>query len=139
MPQFRYQNPAPGETHGIMNEATSVVIMVESGATLDRLDEIAAVEGVDMLFIGSNDLCSDFGIPGAFDDPRLTDAFARTIDAARKHGKHVGVGGLGGRPDLVARMVGMGARYVSIGADLTFLASAGKAAATLVHELATNP
>ena len=48
-------------------------------------------------------------------------AYERTIAACRKHGKHVGVGGLAGRPDLVAEYVKMGERYVSTGTDLGFL------------------
>ena len=42
----------------------------------------------------------------------------------RKHGKHVGIGGLGSRPDLIAEFVRIGARYVSTGTDLAFLIGA---------------
>jgi 4-hydroxy-2-oxoheptanedioate aldolase len=77
-----------------------------------------------MLLIGSNDLCAEMGITGQFDHPRLTDAFARAIAAARKVGKHVGVGGLAARDDLMTQFVRMGARYVSTGTDLAFLMGA---------------
>jgi len=41
----------------------------------------------------------DLGIPGQYDHPKVRDAYERTIAACRKRGKHVGVGGLGSRPD----------------------------------------
>jgi 2-keto-3-deoxy-L-rhamnonate aldolase RhmA len=75
------------------------------------------------------------GIPGKHDDPRVRDAYARTIAAMRKRGKHVGVGGLASRPDLTAEFVRMGARYVSTGTDLGFLMSACQQKAKQVREL----
>lgn len=137
IPQFGFDNPPPHEAHRILNQATSVVVMIESGKALDALDEIAAVPGVDMLLVGSNDLCADLGITGAFDDPLLRDAFSRVITAARRNGKHAGIGGLASRPDLVAAIVGEGARYVSTGADLTFLMAGARAAAQAAHALPT--
>ena len=98
--------------------------MFESQAALDAADDIAAVDGADMVMIGRNDMLADFGLSGQFDHPRVKDAYARTIDACAKHGKHVGVGGLASRPDLVAEFVKMGARYVLIGTDLNFLLAA---------------
>jgi 2-keto-3-deoxy-L-rhamnonate aldolase RhmA len=135
MPHFGYRNPSVPETHRMLNDATSVVIMVESGAALEKLDELASVPGVDMLFIGSNDLCADLGITGQFDHPTLHKAFEDTIAACRRHGKHAGVGGLASRPDLMAKMVKLGARYVSVGADLSFLATEARRSAELIRGL----
>ena len=63
------------------------------------------------------------------------DAYARTIAACRKHGKHVGVGGLSSRPKLVADFVKMGARYVSTGTDLQFLVAAATERAKQVQDI----
>ena len=60
-----------------MNDATSLVVMMETVAALENVEEIIATEGVDMLLIGSNDLCAEMGITGQYDHPRLKDAFAR--------------------------------------------------------------
>jgi 2-keto-3-deoxy-L-rhamnonate aldolase RhmA len=65
------------------------------------------------------------------------DAYRRIIDAARGRGKHVGIGGLAGRPDLTAEFVKMGARYVSTGTDLGFLVGACAAKAREVGAMAT--
>ena len=49
MPHFAYRNPSVTETHRMLNDATCVAIMVESGAALEKLDELASVPGVDMI------------------------------------------------------------------------------------------
>ena len=137
IPQFGFDNPPAHEAHRILNETTSVVVMVESGKALEKLDEIASVAGVDMLLVGSNDLCADLGITGDFDNKRLREAFTHVIAAARRNGKHAGIGGLGSRPDLLAEIVKEGARYVSTGADLNFLMAGARAAADAAHGLVT--
>ena len=89
-----------------------------------------------MVMIGTNDLLAELGLAaGEFDHPAIKDAYARTIDACAKYCKHVGVGGLESRPDLVAEFVKMGARYVSTGTDLTFLAAAAREKAAEVAKL----
>ena len=89
----------------------------------------------DLVMIGSNDLLADWGLAGQYEHARLRDAYARTIAACGKHGKHVGVGGLASRPDLAAEFVRMGARYVSTGTDLGFLLAACTAKAKEVHDI----
>ena len=98
--------------------------MMETLEALEKVDEIAAVDGIDMMLVGSSDMTAEMGIPGKYEDPRVRDVFQRTINACRKHGKHVGVGGLSTRPDLIAQYVEMGARFVSSGTDLAFLSGA---------------
>ena len=52
-----------------MNEATSLVVMMETLDALENVEEIVAVEGVDMLLVGSNDLCNEMGITGQYRPP----------------------------------------------------------------------
>ena len=118
-----------------LNAATMVVVMIETEAALANVEAIAAVVGVDLLMVGTNDLCAELGITGQFDHPAVRDAYARCIAAARAVGKHVGVGGLASRPDLVAAFVAAGARYVSTGTDLGFLIGAATEKAAFVHGL----
>jgi 4-hydroxy-2-oxoheptanedioate aldolase len=121
LPQLGYRSVPAAQALPALNAATMVVVQFESAASLAAMDEIIAVDGVDMVMIGSNDLLSDLGHAGEYDHPKLRDAYERTIAACRKRGKHVGVGGLASRPDLVEQYVKMGARYVSTGTDLGFL------------------
>ncbi len=136
--QYHYRSFPINETNAAMNDATSLVVMMETVAALENVEEIAATDGVDMLLVGSNDLCGEMGITGQYDHPKLKDAFQRTIDAARKHGKHVGIGGLASRDDLMAQFVEMGARYISTGTDMSFLMSACVQRARFVKGIATG-
>ena len=70
-----------------------------------------------------------------FDHPNVRDAFTRTIAACRKHGKHVGIGGLASRPDLMTEYVRLGARYVSTGTDLAFLLAETARKAKFVRDI----
>lgn len=135
LPQFGFRSFPASLANPVLDAATMVIPMVETLEALERVEEIVAVEGVDMVLVGTNDLTAEMGIPGRYDDPRVRDAYRRIIDAARGRGKHVGIGGLASRPDLVAEIVGMGARYVSTGTDLGFLAAACGAKAREVKAL----
>ena len=135
LPQLEFRSfPAP-EALPAMNDATMVIVQFESAAALAAMEEIVAVDGVDMVLIGTNDLLADLGLPGQYDHAKLHEAYERTIAACRKRGKHVGVGGLGTRPDLVEKFVRLGARYVSTGTDLAFLMGACTQRAQQVREI----
>ena len=135
LPHYHYRSFPSAVVNQAMNDATMVVVMMETVAALEHVEEIAAVDGVDMMLIGTNDLCNEMGITGQFDHANVRDAFLRTIAACRKHGKHVGVGGLASRPDLMAEYVRQGARYVSTGTDLSFLLAAAAEKAKFVRDL----
>lgn len=124
LPHLQYRAFAAAEANAALDAATMVIVQFESDEALIRADEIAAVDGVDMVLIGTNDLLADWGIPGQYEHPRVREAYEITIAACRRHGKHVGVGGFATRPHLAADFVRMGARYVSTGTDLGFLIAA---------------
>ena len=86
---------------------------------------------MDMLLIGTNDLCNSLGLPGQLDHVRVREAYEHVAAACRAKGKHLGVGGLNTRPDVAKDMIALGARYVSAGSDTGFLTSAANATAQL--------
>ena len=135
LPHLHYRSFPAAEADAALNAATMLIVQFESEAALENADAIASVEGVDMVLIGSNDLLADLGLAGQYEHPRLREAYAKTIAACRKHGKHVGVGGLASRPQLAAEFVRMGARYVSTGTDLGFLLAACSAKAKEVRDI----
>ena len=135
LPHLEYRSVPQSEALPAMNQATMVIVQFESAASLAAMEEIVAVEGVDMVMIGTNDLLADLGLAGQYDHSKVHEAYERTISACRKRGKHVGVGGLGTRPDLVEKFVRLGARYVSTGTDLAFLVAECARRAKQVKEL----
>jgi len=135
LPHLHFRAFPVAEAYAALNDATMVIAQFESAAALAQAEEIVAVDGVDMVLVGLNDLLADWGIPGEYDHPRVREAYAKTIAACRQRGKHCGVGGLASRPDLAAEFVKMGARYVSTGTDLAFLLSACTARARQVKEI----
>ena len=120
LPHLHYRSFPTAEANAALNAATMVIVQFESWEAIDKADEIVAVEGVDLALIGTNDLLASLGLAGQFEHDKVREAYARTIAACRKHGKHAGVGGLASRPQLVAEFVKLGARYVSTGTDLGF-------------------
>ncbi len=137
LPHFQFRSPPATQAYPALDAATMVIVQFESVEVIERADEIFSVDGVDMALFGTNDLTADMGIPGDYDHPKVRDAYARAIAAAKKHGKHVGVGGLAGRTKLIAEFVKMGARYVSTGTDFGFLMSAATEQAKQVRALET--
>ena len=137
LPHFQFRSFPAKQFCPVLDAATMVIVQFESAAAIDNAEAIFATEGVDMALFGTNDLTADMGIPGDYENPKVRDAYARAIAAAKKHGKHVGVGGLGSKPKLTAEFVKMGARYVSTGTDLGFLLSAATEQAKQVRALGT--
>lgn len=72
------------------NRRSTVFIQIETAAGAENADAIAAVPGVDCLWVGHFDLSCSLGIPGEFDHPRFRAAVERTLAACRRHGKAAG-------------------------------------------------
>ncbi|QKD50624.2 Pyruvate/Phosphoenolpyruvate kinase-like domain-containing protein [Fusarium oxysporum Fo47] len=80
--------------------ASSVFVMIENEGAVQRVEEIAAVEGVDVVLIGSNDLAIELGAPDDFRSDRFRQALMRVSKACRKYGKVMGLAGIYGTPDI---------------------------------------
>jgi 2-keto-3-deoxy-L-rhamnonate aldolase RhmA len=113
-----------GDTARAVNEATLVVIMLETPRAIENLDEIARVPGIDVLLIGTNDLCMEMGIPGQLDDPRIEAVYVSVAAACRANGIHPGMGGVYA-PALMERYIALGMRFVLAGSDLSLMMAAG--------------
>jgi 4-hydroxy-2-oxoheptanedioate aldolase len=80
----------PGAFLAEANRDLLTLIQIELAAAVPLVDEIAAMEGVDGLYLGPGDLSVDMGVPGRWDAPVLLDAIRTTAAACRKHGKLMG-------------------------------------------------
>ncbi len=74
----------------IANARTLVICLIETEEGVRNIDEIAAVPGVDVLWLGHFDMTNFLGIPAQFDHPKYIDAIDRMVAAARKHNKVLG-------------------------------------------------
>lgn len=104
----------------MINDNVLMVALLESWEAIENVEQIAAVEGVDILSVGSNDLLTDMGIPGGFDNPRILDAYRRVIEAAEAHGKWVRIGGIF-EAEAVRRSIELGSRMVTLDNDFRYL------------------
>jgi 2-keto-3-deoxy-L-rhamnonate aldolase RhmA len=135
MVQLGFRPVPRAEAAALVNQATLVVVMLETPLAIENAPAIAAVPGVDVLLIGTNDLTLEMGIPGRYDDPRVVKAYERVIAACRDHGVHPGMGGIYDHPTM-QRYIAMGARFVLSGSDVTFLMAAAQARAEFLRGLA---
>jgi len=72
------------------NDRTRLVCLIETVDGVKNVDEIAAVDGVDVLWVGHFDLTCSMGIPGQFDHPDYVAALAKVVKAGKKHEKNLG-------------------------------------------------
>ncbi len=121
---------AHGEVHQI-NERILGIVQIESVGALREANQIAAIDGVDVLFVGPADLTHSLGVPGRFDDETYLNALKAVVDACASHGKAAGilVYDLGVVPGLLE----LGYRFVGIGADGALIASGARAALAAVR------
>ena len=105
-----------GEEMRAADSETMLIVQIETVAGLERLDEIAAVEGIDVLWVGQADLTASLGIPGRYDDREFLDALARVVDAAERNGKAGGYLALSVAEG--ERMLELGYRMLAYGGDL---------------------
>lgn len=72
------------------NDETILMCQIESRKGVENVEEIIAVEGIDVAFIGPNDMTQDYGILGQFEHPEIVAAFERIVAAAQANGKWAG-------------------------------------------------
>jgi 2-keto-3-deoxy-L-rhamnonate aldolase RhmA len=119
------QLPA-AETARILNENILVIPMLETPDAIRNADAIAAVEGIDMLLIGTNDLMAEMGISGKIDDPKIREAYAAVAAACKRHRRFLGIGGIKGGA-ILTELRAMGAQFLLARNDEAMLAEAARA------------
>ncbi|HTK45905.1 MAG TPA: aldolase/citrate lyase family protein [Patescibacteria group bacterium] len=109
-----------------LNDDITGIIQIESPMALEAADEIAAIDGVDCLFVGPADLSHSLGIPGQFSNPTYQAALRKVVDACRKQGKAPGI--LLYDHSTFRPHLDLGYTFVGVGADVSFVNDGIKAA-----------
>jgi len=125
LPHYDYQHTKAEQVAREVNAVTMLALMIESPLGVDNAARIAAVDGVDVLFIGVNDLAEGMGLSGQLDHPDVIKAASRVIEAAEAQGKFAGIGGIGDQA-LLRRYIDMGMRFILGGNDFAFMMAAAK-------------
>ena len=103
------------------NDETLVVIQLETPDAIARADEILALDGVDIGFVGENDLSAALGAPGEKDRREVRDAVETVLDAAEANDVAPGIAARS--PENLAERTDRGFRFLLLGADLKFVRS----------------
>ncbi|WDH79610.1 HpcH/HpaI aldolase/citrate lyase family protein [Microbacterium esteraromaticum] len=109
------------------SETVSLFVQIESADAVDAAAEIAGVDGVDGVLVGPADLAASMGVPGQQGHPDVVAAVHRVFAAVRAAGKYVGVNAFD--PAAADAYLDAGARFVTVGADVTLLARGSEALA----------
>ena len=99
------------------NTERFVCIQIEDPEPVPHLEEIAQIDGIDMLFFGPADFSHGLGVPGQFDHPKIQELLRLLPTVARRHGKFAGVTAIAKVPELID----MGYQFICVGADVVAL------------------
>lgn len=121
-----YQDVPPAELAEHLTSSALLCVMLESEAAVSAADEIAAVPGIDLVLVGTQDLTAGLGIPGRVDDPAVVRMYEQVAAATAAAGAAFGVAGVSDS-GVLARYVELGAVFVSAGTDADLLRAAATA------------
>jgi 2-keto-3-deoxy-L-rhamnonate aldolase RhmA len=126
MPQLGFASVPQAEAVKLINDNLLIVVMLETPMAIANAEAIAAVPGIDVLLIGTNDLTMEMGLPGQVTHPDVAKAYETAAAGCKKHGKWLGMGGVYNEEGM-SRYVGLGARMILGGNDLPLLVQAATA------------
>ncbi len=98
--------------------------------------EVAAIDGVDVLFVGPTDLTHSLGVPGDFASPVYLAALRTVVEAARGAGKEAGI--LLRKVEDLERHIELGFRFIGVGSDSAFIADGAATVVARSRELASR-
>lgn len=127
-----YAMPSPVQYFEESNESGAVICQIESGVGVRNAEAIAATPGVDCLWIGHFDLSTALGIPGQFQSDQFQTAMKTVVNAARKHGKLLGI--QPGTPEQADEWMAMGFNVISWSSDIAVYRAALHSAALRIRE-----
>jgi 2-keto-3-deoxy-L-rhamnonate aldolase RhmA len=135
LPSFRW--PAPEGYTEFADKNVLVVILIEDARGVENVEKIAAVPGIDVLFIGASDLSFSLGLRGNQNHPKHKEAVARIVAAAKKN--KVPLGWPSGNPEQMQQLVKDGFLFFQAPADLNFIAAGSAPLLKALGKAAVDP
>jgi 2-keto-3-deoxy-L-rhamnonate aldolase RhmA len=124
-PMFNYAAMPLSQSIPLLNETTLVGAMIETVEGLENVEKIAAVPGIDVVHVGTNDLLVNMGMAGQFDALEIVEAQARVNRACAANGIAAGCGG-NRSIERQAKAIRNGAQFLTTQADTAFMSSAAR-------------
>lgn len=128
----------PEEICRRLNDRTLIIAMLESEPGIANAEAIASVSGIDMLLIGTNDLCAEYGIHGQSDHPRIRAAYETVAKACERHALWLGVGGIKTGSSMLSDIQKMGGRFLLARTDEALLLAALKDEVKALRQVAAG-
>lgn len=116
------------------NDKTCLILQIESAAAVEAVEGIAAMDGVDVLYVGPADLAASMGLPIGSRHPTLTAAIERIAVAAKKHGKALGIDAT--NFEFFTLFADMGFTFFTHGLDTSYILDGARAASAHLRGLA---
>lgn len=134
--QARYAAMPAGEMMAALNARMLTCVMIETPIAVANIPDIAAVDGVDALMIGTSDLTAEMGIPGQIGHEKVVEAYRILTHECARFGKFAGMGGVYDETHA-ATYLKLGVRFVLGGSDHALLMGAARARAAFLKGLPT--
>jgi 4-hydroxy-2-oxoheptanedioate aldolase len=106
-----YTHKSPAQFADDSNREQLVAIQIETARALDEVDQIASIDGVDVLFVGPSDLSQALGVLGQLNHDKVWEGYRHVAAACRKHGKHWGT--VAATPEFGERALELDCRMIS--------------------------
>jgi 2-dehydro-3-deoxyglucarate aldolase/4-hydroxy-2-oxoheptanedioate aldolase len=119
----------------LANDETLLIAQIETAAGVNAADRIAAVEGIDVLWIGHFDLTISLGIPGQFDHPDYLRAVDRVLAVCQRHGKSAGI--MAADAEIARQTLEQGFRAIALSGDLWMYGQALKQGIASIRDTAS--
>ncbi|WZH49497.1 Pyruvate/Phosphoenolpyruvate kinase-like domain-containing protein [Fusarium acuminatum] len=132
--------PQPQVIKEINTSASTVFVMIENKSAVENVDEIAAVDGVDVVLVGSNDLAIELGVPGEFRSEILRGALTEVSKACKKYGKVMGLAGIYDQADIHDWAIhSLGVRFMLCQHDSGLIAGGAAKCLASVQDVENGP
>jgi 2-keto-3-deoxy-L-rhamnonate aldolase RhmA len=129
--------PAPEGYTNFADRNVMVIIIIEEERAVDRIDEIASIPGIDVMFIGTNDLSFSLGERGNQTAPKVLAAIEKIVAAGKKHG--VPLGRPAGTPELIKEYMKQGFTFFQGPSDLVLMTNGSRPLLSTLDKSGPDP
>ncbi len=129
--------PAPEGYYDFADRNVMVIVIIEEAGAVERIDEIAATPGIDVLFIGPSDLSFSLGLRGQMNHPKLEQAMAKVVAAARRHDKFPGR--LATSAEEIKQCIEQGFLFIQASTELNLMAAGARQLLSTLGRVPEDP